>query len=209
MHIDFETLEPTAAYAMLTQTIVPRPVAWVLSRNEDDSLNLAPYSYFNAISANPPMIMLSIGKHADGREKDTRRNIEARSECVVHIAHTDQAEIMNATAATLDAGVPEIDEVSKTFNPEQLRLTSMPGSSLPRLAECRVAFACRHVQTHEVGPQGVVFASVSDVWLDDSIVDEDAKGRVRVSAAALDPIARLGGGEYVAPGRIISVERPK
>lgn len=209
MHINFDTLKPQAAYALMTQTIVPRPIAWVLTANEDSSWNLAPYSYFNAICSNPPMIMLSIGKHVDGREKDTRRNIEARSEFVVHIAHQQQAELMTATSASFLPGVSELTEAASSFDAQSLRLESMPGSSLPRLAECRVAFACRYEQTHTIGQQGIVFAHVTDVWMHDDIVGEDAKGRVRVDATALDPLGRLGGGEYVTAGSVITVERPE
>lgn len=208
MHIEFDSLSPGAVYAMMTQTIVPRPVAWVLSTNEDNSLNLAPFSYFNAVSSDPPMIMLSIGRHADGREKDTRRNIRAREEFVVHIAHREQASIMTATSASLAPDVSELEHIGEQFTPHELRLAAMPGSSLPRLAQCRVAFACKHVETKEIGPQGIVFAQVTDIWLDDSIVDTDAKGRIRVDAEALDAIGRLGGGEYVTAGTVVIVERP-
>jgi len=84
----------------------------------------------------------------------------------------------------------------------------MPGSSIPRLKACRVAYACRHEQTHEVGPQGMVLARVSDVWLDDAIVGKDAKDRLKVDAKALDALGRLGGGEYITAGEVITVDRP-
>ncbi len=208
MHIDFGELAPASVYAMMTQTIVPRPIAWVLTRNADDSLNLAPFSYFSAVCSAPPTIMLSVGKHVDGREKDTRRNIREREECVVHIAHSGQAEFMTATSASLAADVSELEQAEKVFGAAATELVPMPGSSLPRLKQCRVAYACRHDQTIDVGPQGVVLARVSDVWLDDEIVTEDAKGRIKVDAKALDPLGRLGGGEYVTAGDVVFVERP-
>ena len=208
MHIEFKSLSPGEAYAMLTQTVVPRPVAWVLSLNVDDSLNLAPFSFFNAVCSDPPTIMLSIGRHADGREKDTRRNIRERGEFVVHIAHSEQAGAMTSTSASLAPGRSELEHAGDKFGSQLLRLVSMPGSSLPRLAECRVAFACQHTESLEIGSQAVIFARVSDIWLDEQIVDTDAKGRTRVDAKALDPIGRLGGGEYVTAGSVITVERP-
>lgn len=209
MHIKLDTLAPTAAYALMTQTIVPRPVAWVLTGNADKSLNLAPFSYFNAICSNPPMIMLSIGTHPDGREKDTRRNIEARSEFVVHIAHQQQAALMTATSASFQPDISELDQAAENFDAHELRLDAMPGSSLPKLAECRIAFACHYEQTHTIGNQAVIFAHIDDIWLDDSIVGEDAKGRLSVDAAALDPLGRLGGGEYLTAGKVITIERPQ
>jgi flavin reductase (DIM6/NTAB) family NADH-FMN oxidoreductase RutF len=208
MHIDFGELSPAAVYAMMTQTIVPRPVAWVLSRNADNSLNLAPFSYFSAVCSAPPIIMLSIGKHVDGREKDTRRNIRERDEFVVHIAHRGQAEFLTATSASLAPEDSELERAEKTFGAAATELAAMPGSSIPRLKACRVAYACRHEQTHEVGPQGMVLARVSDVWLDDAIVGKDAKDRLKVDAKALDALGRLGGGEYITAGEVITVDRP-
>ena len=91
MHMDMSTMTPAEVYATLTQVVVPRPVAWVLSDNGDGGWNLAPYSYFNAISSDPPMIMLSLGRKPDGCDKDTRVNLAERGEFVVHIAHRELA----------------------------------------------------------------------------------------------------------------------
>ena len=201
MHMDLSTLKPAAVYALMTQVIVPRPVAWVLSDDGEGGWNLAPYSYFNAISSDPPMIMLSLGRKPDGSEKDTRVNLAERGEFVVHIAHRELAEAVTATAATLPSGVSEVEKLG-------LETTSMPGSAVPRLSVCRVALACTHDVTHEIGRQGVVFARVRHVHVDDAVMGEDAKGRPKVLADRLDPIARLGGGEYLTAGEVITVARP-
>jgi len=202
MHIDLSSLSSPFVYALMTQTVVPRPVAWVISRDEDQTLNLAPFSFFNVVSSDPPTIMLSIGRHEDGRPKDTRRNIEARHEFVVNIAHREMAAAMTASSASLAPGVSEIDRTG-------LATTEMPGSSVPRLSDCRVAYACRFEQSTPIGRMAVIFARVSDVWLDPSIVGEDDKGRLKVDAPALDPIGRLGGGEYLSAGEVLSIDRPR
>ena len=201
MHIDLGDLSPIQAYAMMTQTIIPRPVAWVLTRSDDGSHNLAPFSYFNGISSDPPMIFLSIGLAPDGSIKDTRRNIEKNREFVINIAHREQAEAMTKSSATMPYGESEVDMLD-------LELAPMPGTDLPRVADCRIAYACEFADMHMIKNQAIVFAELKHVYLDDSVVGQDAKGRVAVKADAVDPIGRLGGGEYLSAGEVIFFERP-
>ena len=78
MEIDLDSLSANGVYHTLTRTVIPRPVAWVLSENAGGDYNLAPFSYFNAICSDPPLIMISVGKKPDGSSKDTRVNITAR-----------------------------------------------------------------------------------------------------------------------------------
>lgn len=202
MHIDLSQLSTGQVYATLTQTVIPRPVAWVLSENESGSYNVAPFSYFNALASNPPLIVISVGIKETGDEKDTRANIKARPDFVVHIAHREQAWAMTQTAATLPAGQSELDELD-------LNLSDMPGSRLPRISECRIAFACTMVEVKTIKTQELIFAEISNIYLDDAVVGQDAKGRMKVLADKVDPIGRLGGGEYVSFGEIIDVPRPK
>jgi flavin reductase (DIM6/NTAB) family NADH-FMN oxidoreductase RutF len=185
----------------MTQTIVPRPIAWILTENNSGSFNLAPYSYFNALSSDPAMAVLSVGVQIDGSLKDTRINLEEREFGVIHIAHREMAAQMTATAATLERGVSEVTELG-------LELAAMPGSTLPRLADCRVAYAAKLVDTKLINKQWLAFLELTDIYLDDGIVGEDSKGRLKVLADKLDPIGRLGGGEYVMAGDVVTVARP-
>jgi len=91
MQIPLDTLSPNRVYHLMIQSIVPRPIAWILSDNGDGSLNLAPFSYFNAVCSDPPVLMVSIGRKADGGDKDTARNLVERKHCVVHIPHREMA----------------------------------------------------------------------------------------------------------------------
>ena len=100
MHIDLASLNPLEIYAAMTQTIVPRPVAWILTENENASFNLAPYSYFNAISSAPPMGIVSVTIAPDRDIKDTRHNLETRGDCVIHIAHKEMAAAMTCLLYT-------------------------------------------------------------------------------------------------------------
>ena len=104
MIINFSTIEPLQRYHLLTQTVIPRPIAWVLSQNDTEAgsnYNLAPFSFFNVICSNPPLMMLSIGKKTDDDLKDTRHNILSGREFVIDIASLSQAEPLNASAAAL------------------------------------------------------------------------------------------------------------
>ncbi|MBX2881165.1 MAG: flavin reductase family protein [Granulosicoccus sp.] len=201
MHFPLSDLSVPQTYALLTQSIIPRPVAWVLSENEDQSFNLAPFSYFNALASDPPLLIISIGRKDAETEKDTRVNIRERKDFVVHIAHRELAWAMTQTAATLPAGQSELEGLDLT-------LAQMPGSRLPRIGDCRLAFACCVSDIQTVGTQELVFAEVSDIYVDDEVMGADAKGRPKILADKVDPIARLGGGEYVSFGEIITIERP-
>jgi flavin reductase (DIM6/NTAB) family NADH-FMN oxidoreductase RutF len=201
MHIDLSTLSPLEIYATMTQTIVPRPVAWTLTENDTGTCNLAPFSYFNAMSSDPPMAVMSVGVTPDGGIKDTRYNLEQRGDCVIHIAHRNMAAAMTASSATLKRGVSEVAELG-------LSTVAMPGSHLPRLADCRVAYAARLVDHKMINRQWIAFLELTHLYLDPGIVGTDAKGRLKVMAGKLDPIGRLGGGEYVMAGEIVSIDRP-
>jgi flavin reductase (DIM6/NTAB) family NADH-FMN oxidoreductase RutF len=203
MYIDLDDLSPSRVYVQMIQTLIPRPIAWVLSANANGSYNLAPFSYFNAVCSDPPLIMLSVGKKPDGSYKDTRVNIEQRDRFVIHIAHREQAEPMTASSATLAAGESEV---------EQLGLATVPfaGFDLPRLADCRIAYACERYQIQEIGgtPQSLIFGQVRAIYVDDSVVSQDPKGRIKVAAEKVDPLGRLGVDEYVTFGEILRVRRP-
>lgn len=204
MFIDFEGMDPADIYQVMTQAVIPRPVAWVLSENPAGDYNLAPFSFFTPITSNPPLIMFSVGrKPTDNAFKDTRVNIEARKDFVVHIAHRDLAKAMTATSRTLPHGESELAELG-------LELTPFEGSRLPRLKDCHVALACELSEIKEVGaaPQSLVFGLVKGVFVADPATYQDEKGRLRIDGAAVDPIGRLGGSEYVTFGEVLKVPRP-
>jgi flavin reductase (DIM6/NTAB) family NADH-FMN oxidoreductase RutF len=203
MWIDLESLSPKQVYFTLIQTLVPRPIAWTLSENADGGLNLAPFSYFTAACSDPPLLMISVGRKPGGERKDTWVNIEQRDDFVVMIPHMDRLEDMNESSATLDAGISEVDELGLPTAPFE-------GSRLPRLADCRVAYACRRHQILEIGngPQALIFGRVGALYLDDTVVHEDPRGRLKVSAERLEPVARLGAGEFAQLGPVHRLPRP-
>jgi flavin reductase (DIM6/NTAB) family NADH-FMN oxidoreductase RutF len=202
--IDLTELSPGQIYATMTQALIPRPIAWVLSENESGSYNLAPFSYFTGISSRPPLLMLSIGKKQDGTPKDTLANIQERRDFVVHIAHSGLIEPLNDSSAGYGAGVSEVDELG-------LELAELKNSRLPRVADSRLAMACELHEIIPMGevPQALIFGRINSIYVDDAVGDADAKGRFKISASKLDPLSRLGVGEYSGFGEVMPLASPK
>lgn len=203
MIIDFDELSAGEIYHAMTQTIIPRPVAWILSENPSGDYNLAPFSFFTAIGSAPPLMMVSIGKKPGGEFKDTRTNIEARGHFTIHLAHRELAADMTETSRVLPHGESELNNLD-------LELVDFDGFSLPRLADCRIALGCDLYEIKEVGdqPQSLVFGRIRRIYVADDVTGMDDKGRFRVDAARVDPIGRLGGSEYVTFGEVLTIPRP-
>lgn len=202
MHIDLSTLSSNRVYHLMTQTIIPRPIAWVLSLNEDKSHNLAPFSYFNAVCSDPPLMMLSMGKKPDGTTKDTVTNLPIGAKCIVHIAHAAQAEIVTKTAASMPYGDSEV-----TAN--NIELITHQDWPLPRIKDCPIAYYCKVHSTQELGntPQQLVFVEALSLYVDEQAVDEK-DGRMTIDALAVNPLARLGAAQYANLGEVFSKVRP-
>lgn len=183
---------PKELYLLMTQTIVPRPVAWVLTQNQNQSLNLAPFSYFNGVSSDPPILMISAGKKRGGEKKDTWRNIEENGFFVVHIPGTNHLNGVIETAAPLEYGESE---------PENFKIKTVSTADwpLPRIESAKVAFLCRCHQIIEVGnkPQALILGEIQSLWLEDSII-EQKDGQILIDESGLDPLARLGKDLYAS-----------
>jgi flavin reductase (DIM6/NTAB) family NADH-FMN oxidoreductase RutF len=203
MQIDFSQLSSNEIYHTMTQTLVPRPIAWVLTDNGNGSHNLAPFSYFNAVCSDPPLLMFSVGLKPDGSDKDTLTNIREREKFVIHIPSVDQAETVTETARTLAHGESELALT-------QLTTTPFEGFSLPRIQQCKIAMACTLYEIKSLGatPQRLIFGKIEQLYLADEITTLDQKSRLKVETSLLDPLARLGGGEYASLGSVFSLTRP-
>lgn len=209
MQIDFKTLNPAQAYHLMTQSIVPRPIAWVLTENESSEsaspYNLAPFSYFNAVASDPPILMFSIGMKPDGGKKDTLLNIEHSEKLVIHIASTEHIQTLNQSAASLPYGESELTQSA-------LSTTAFDGFELPRLSDVRIALGCTLNHFHVIGnaAQTLVFVNLETAFYSDDIVQQDKNnGRITVNAESLDPLARMGGSNYAFPGKFLSLKRPE
>lgn len=203
MRIELDQLPPAEVYDLMIQTIVPRPIAWVLSDNGDGSYNVAPFSFFNGVTSRPPTLFISIGRRRDRSKKDTWRNIEERGHFVVHVPHREAASAVAQTAASLPFGESEIAAAN-------LEIVDEPGWPLPRLSDARIAMLCRRHQIVEIGagPQGLVIGEIVSVHLSDAILTTAAGAVPELSVTALDPLARLGGDDYCGTGPAFTVIRP-
>jgi flavin reductase (DIM6/NTAB) family NADH-FMN oxidoreductase RutF len=199
MIIDPTKLTPSAQYLLLTDVIVPRPIAWVSSQDKNGVLNLAPFSFFNAVSGSPPMLALSISQR-DGKPKDTLANIQAIGEFVVNLVEEATAEPMNLTSGDY---APDLDE----FVLAQLTPLSSERVKPPRVAEAAINLECRLVQ-EVVLPRSDSILVIGEVLLF-HIRDELFVGE-RIDATKLKPIARLGRSHYYTTlGKIFQMHRPK
>ena len=203
MEIDFNNLSASEVYRSVIQTLVPRPIAWVLSENNNLSLNLAPFSYFNAVSSEPPVLMISVGKKPDGSFKDTRVNIEARKHFVIHIPSVEQIDSVNASSATLENEESEVNQ----FNIETIPFA---GSALPRIKNCPVAYACELFDLIEIGktPMTMILGRITTAYISDDIIQSSKSEKLLIDAKKLNPLGRLGGLNFVSMGEVMSRDRP-
>jgi flavin reductase (DIM6/NTAB) family NADH-FMN oxidoreductase RutF len=209
MLVDLDGMSTASVYHLMTQVVVPRPIAWVVSDNGADGSsrwNLAPFSYFNAVASDPPTVMFSVGASrrdtaATPGMKDTLSNVTARPEHTIALPSRHQLDEVEATSAEVPTGASEFALAG--IEPV---VWDWP---VPMPSGVRAALGCTVDRIVPVadGPQRVVLVRVHRVWLDDAVVTEDAKGRPRIDATLLDPLLRLGAGEYAAMGSTARPER--
>jgi flavin reductase (DIM6/NTAB) family NADH-FMN oxidoreductase RutF len=203
MLVELDDLAPDGVYHLMTQVVVPRPIAWVVTDNGSgagaDRWNLAPYSYFNAVASDPPVVMFSVGITGRGESsrngmKDTLGNIMETGEHTIALPHRAQLEAVEMTASEAPYGESE-------FGLAGLEPITWEWP-VPRPSGVRVALGCTVDSILPIadGPQRVVLARVHVVWVDDATVGEDHRGRPVVDASRLDPLMRLGAGNYAEMG---------
>ena len=204
MNLNLADFSPNQRYHLMTQTIIPRPIAWALTDSGNGSFNLAPFSYFTAVSSAPPILMLSVGKKPNGDSKDTLVNVINNKKMVIHIASDKHAQLVTKTAETLAHGESELHNTN-------ISTTEFAGFSLPRLAQCDIAYGCELYEIKELGdvPQSLIFVEVKQVYINDNVADIDEKQRIKVHADRIKPLARLGGGEYATIKKPFEIVRPK
>ena len=204
MQIKLADLPIPQVYFTMTQTVVPRPIAWLLTENADGGHNLAPFSYFNAVCSDPPLVVVSIGKRDDGSDKDSIRNIREREEFVIHIASSSQLAPLNQTSATLPPDESEVEA-------NELDLTRVKGFRMPRLSDCKIAFFCVRHDILMIGSkkqQSLLFAEVKEIYLADDCAEVNEQGRLKIHADRVQPLSRLGASEFASFGEILYAKRP-
>lgn len=201
MLLDFSTLPPRDAYAWMISTILPRPIAWVSTISLEGKPNLAPFSFFQGITSNPPTLMFVPVNDRNGAKKDTLRNIEQVAEFVVHLVPYALAEPMNATSALLPYGESE----AETFG---IATVSSARVRPPRVAAAPIAFECtlERIVCIGEGPlaANVVFGSILVAHVNEAVLDAAGKP----DPGKLDLIGRLGGEGYARTTDRFALKRP-
>lgn len=201
MILDFNGLDTRSAYQWMISTILPRPIAWVSTISADGRTNLAPFSFFQGITANPPTLMFVPVNNRQGVKKDTVRNIEEVPEFVVNLVSHELGAQMNLTAAQLPYGESEF---------EKFGVTSAASVAIrpPRVAAAPVAFECTLDRIVLIGEgslgANVVFGRIRTAHIRDEVLDVSGKPDTR----KLDLIGRLGGEDYATTREIFTIERP-
>src|ERR1700679_3487635 len=138
-------------YFLMIQLVIHRPIAWVLSDNGNGTYNLAPFSFFNAIASNPPILMLSVGWKDEVLRKDTWVNISERKNFVVHIPSGEQVHDVSNSSSVLPHGVSENDQF-------HIPLENVEGWPCPKVKSAKIAFLCEKYAIHEIGedPQALI-----------------------------------------------------
>ncbi len=202
MKLDFATLSPVEAYRWLAATVTPRPIAWVSSRSSNGIDNLAPFSFFQVISDDPPTLMVNVGERDDGSSKDTLLNARETGDLVIQLVSAAQAEAMNASAASLPRGISEFQHCGIASRPAE-RVAAL------RVAGAPVAFECRVADIQPYPRQApnchLIFAEVLLAHLDEGVLDEQG----RVDARRLDVVGRLGGQAYTRTRDTFAMQRPR
>jgi flavin reductase (DIM6/NTAB) family NADH-FMN oxidoreductase RutF len=185
MEYDFSRIAPDDGYRILTSLVVPRPIAWVTTVSETGVVNVAPFSFFNAMGADPAIVALGIGHRPNGQPKDSLRNIAETGEFVVNLVTYAAREAMNQTAAAFPPEVSELDAL-------KLEAVASVAVRPPRLALAPAGLECRRAAIVEVGDNRVIIGEVLRAFVDDRFIEP---GRGRIATEAMDLIGRMNGAD--------------
>lgn len=188
-------------YKFLIGGIVPRPIAFVTTESSEGVINGAPFSYFNIVTANPPMISISVQRQQNGKQKDTARNAIEKNEFVIHIVDELNVEAINQTAAALPPNESEIQFAGLT--PVESVKVSVPG-----VKEAKIRLEC---QLEKVIPLGTNNEGC-DLLIGKVVyyhIDEEIYQNGRIDPNGLKAVSRLAGDNYAKIGEIFTIDRPK
>ena len=197
-----EHKEAGLSFSPIKAIISPRPIGWISSRGKDGTFNLAPYSYFNAISENPPMVIFSSAPSDSSQYKDSLRNVIEPEEFVVNVVSSALGDAMNITSAGLSYGESE-------FAAAKLDMADCRTVSVPRVANSPAALECKLWKIVELPKSksatgGVmIIGMITGIHIDESVVKD---GKVDVSV--YQPLARLGYMDYARISDVFTMQRP-
>lgn len=199
-HFDLNAMAKGDVYKLLASVILPRPIAWVVSKNGEGVLNAAPFSFFNVLSSDPPLVAIAFSAAPDRESKDTLHNIRVQKEFVVNMVPEELAEAMNTTATNAPRGTDETRLAGLDLLPSAV-------VDIPRIAGSPVALECRVFEVLEPGGSTsivlgrVVYAHVRTTAFEDV-------ARLHIDPAQMRLIGRMhGGGGYCTTRDVFNLER--
>ncbi len=201
MIISVDTTSARDLYRILVECVTPRPIAWVSTVSAHGIPNLAPFSFFNGVGANPPSLLFCPANNRDGKKKDTLINVEATGEFVVNVVPFALAHPMNETAAEFPYEVNEFDTVGVVAVPS-LKVKPPSVKESPVHFEC-VVHQIIHVGTGPLGAN-VVIGRIVSITLADAILTPDG----HLDPSKLDTIGRMGGNWYSRTNDRFELARP-
>lgn len=203
IRLDPDQLGSAAMYRLLIGGVIPRPIATVSTISADGVANVAPFSFYNAVSSDPPCLMIAVARKSDGSKKDTLLNIEATGQFVVNATPVALARQINEASADYPHGVSEFQKAGLTPAPS-LRVRP------PRVAESPLSFECEIHGSLEVGggktPGSTTLILGRIVFV---TLAEDLYKDGRIDPVGLDPLSRLGGSSYGQTSGIFELPRPR
>lgn len=200
IHFSPEELSERDNYKFLIGSIIPRPIALVSSVSQDEVLNIAPFSYFNIVTSNPPIVAISLQRKS-GKLKDTARNILDNKEAVIHIVDTENVNDSNETAANLAEVASELDLTGFT-------LVDSKKVAIPALKESKIRFEVTLHQHVPIMDEGKTTADLVLLKIEHYHIDKRIYHEGRIDANALGAVSRLAGHDYAEIGRQFTIARP-
>lgn len=187
MLFDMNAIPPKERYKLLTSTVVPRPIAWVVTQDAQGRRNAAPFSFFNVFANDPPVVGFSAGERMAGGDKDTIANIRATGQFVVCLVGEETATAMNVTGAEVETGVDETKLAG-------LSVEASVKVAPPRIAESPVAMECETFQIVPIGDYVLMLGRVLAMHVRDDCV-LDAK-RHYIDSGKLNLIGRMAAPDW-------------
>ena len=183
MQLNIKDLNSSDIYKIVSNTLTPRPIAWVSTISKENILNLAPFSYFTPLSSSPATFLISIGHKSDGSPKDTLKNLRESKKCSIVIATTEQLQNMHNSATPLAYNESEFKE----FN---IKTTSI-NSNYPEIPiDSKIAFFCEYLQEVELkGSKTIpVIVELKEIFIDDKLFTDKENLKIDFT----NQIARVG-----------------
>ncbi len=185
MHLTLSELPQNKRYFVLSSLVVPRPIAWLTTLNEDGSVNAAPFSYFQLLGEAPPLVVFGFGRHPDGRMKDSFLNIRRSGEFVINFVTEENAEQMNTTSTDFPPGMSEVTTLGLATEPSHV-------VKPPRLAIAPAQIEGREIQTLLIGDNRVLMGELLVAHIRDEFIDAET---LHVRTEEMHILGRLQGGK--------------